>query len=189
MSLEFAILGFLSYQPLTGYELKKTFDVSVRHFWSADQSQIYRTLARLTEQGLAEMTVVEQADRPARKVYAITPRGSQALLAWLAGPFPTGDMPHSEPLVQVFFSGKLSDEQILEKFRAAAGFFRMLLERYEQVPGQIGEYKQMAGSERESYFGLLTLDLGIRTTRAQLEWAESVIHALESGAVPRDRAS
>ena len=49
MSLEFAILGFLSYHPSTGYDLKKMFDVSIRHFWPADQSQIYRTLARLTE--------------------------------------------------------------------------------------------------------------------------------------------
>ena len=49
MSLEYAILGFLNYHPYTGYDLKKIFDTSVRHFWPADQSQIYRTLARLTE--------------------------------------------------------------------------------------------------------------------------------------------
>ena len=46
MSLEYAILGFLSYKPFSGYEMKKAFDNSVRHFWYADQSQIYRTLAR-----------------------------------------------------------------------------------------------------------------------------------------------
>ena len=48
MSLEYAILGFLNYLPLSGYDLKKMFDTSVQHFWPADQSQIYRTLARLT---------------------------------------------------------------------------------------------------------------------------------------------
>ncbi len=53
MSLEFAILGFLNYHPYTGYDLKKIFDSSIRHFWPADQSQIYRTLTRLTEQGFA----------------------------------------------------------------------------------------------------------------------------------------
>ena len=55
MSLEHAILGFLNYKPLSGYDLKKIFDTSVRHFWAADQSQIYRTLNRLTERGWAEM--------------------------------------------------------------------------------------------------------------------------------------
>ena len=48
MSLEFAILGFLNYHPYSGYDLKKIFDTSVSHFWPADQSQIYRTLSRLT---------------------------------------------------------------------------------------------------------------------------------------------
>ena len=45
MSLDHAILGFLNYKPLSGYDLKKVFDSSVRHFWYADQSQIYRTLS------------------------------------------------------------------------------------------------------------------------------------------------
>ena len=39
MSLEYAILGFLNYHPYTGYDLKKIFDTSIRHFWPADQSQ------------------------------------------------------------------------------------------------------------------------------------------------------
>ena len=36
MSLKHAILGFLSLQPMTGYDLKKAFDQSVRHFWPAN---------------------------------------------------------------------------------------------------------------------------------------------------------
>ena len=59
MSLEQAILGFLNYRPFSGYDLKKIFDTSVRHFWPADQSQIYRTLNRLAEKSLAEMEVIE----------------------------------------------------------------------------------------------------------------------------------
>ena len=109
MSLEFAILGFLNYKPLSGYDLKKLFDVSVRHFWYADQSQIYRTLTRLTSQGLVEVEVVEQTARPDRKVYYITSSGKQQLHRWLLQP-PPMQQPHSAPLVQIFFSGQLSDE-------------------------------------------------------------------------------
>lgn len=75
MSLEYAILGFLNYHPYTGYDLKKIFDTSVRHFWPADQSQIYRTLLHLTEKGFASMEKVSQDDRPDRKVYSITAAG------------------------------------------------------------------------------------------------------------------
>ena len=90
MSLEYAILGFLNYHPYTGYDLKKIFDTSIRHFWPADQSQIYRTLARLTEQGFAEMEKVPQDDRPDRKVYSITEAGRAELMKWLSGPPPIG---------------------------------------------------------------------------------------------------
>jgi PadR family transcriptional regulator, regulatory protein AphA len=183
LSLEYAILGFLNYQPFTGYDLKKMFDTSVRHFWSADQSQIYRTLAKLTEQGLAEVERVEQLDRPDRKVYSITPAGQEAFNQWLRGPFPNQE-PKSGPLVQVFFSARLSDEEVLARFEMAAEIFRTILARYEQVPEQIGEYFQKVPSPREHYFWMLTLDLGLRTMRAQLEWAESVIATIRNKAVP-----
>ena len=72
MSLKHAILGFLQYGPSTGYELKKVFDNSVQHFWPADQSQIYRTLVWLEEQGWVSMELIPQDDHPDRKVYSIS---------------------------------------------------------------------------------------------------------------------
>ena len=83
MSLNHAILGFLRYGPQTGYDLKKVFDVSVRHFWPAQQSQIYQSLGKLTEDGLIECEVVPQTDRPNRKLFHITQEGQAELLRWL----------------------------------------------------------------------------------------------------------
>jgi PadR family transcriptional regulator, regulatory protein AphA len=79
------------------------FDITVHHFWAADQSQIYRTLAKLTDTGLAQVERVEQFDRPDRKVYKITQAGCEAFQTCLRGPFPNQE-PKSGPLVQVFFS-------------------------------------------------------------------------------------
>ena len=185
MSLEYAILGFLNYHPYTGYDLKKIFDTSVRHFWSADQSQIYRTLARLMEQGHVAMEKVPQADRPDRKVYSITETGRAELLRWLASPPPL-DEPHSAPLVQVFFAGNLSDAEILDKFEDFAGVMRQLLARYDAVPSALGPFEREITSPREHYFWMLTLDNGVRNMRANLEWAESIIAAIKNGEVPRD---
>jgi DNA-binding PadR family transcriptional regulator len=186
MSLEHAILGFLQYKPMTGYDLKKIFDTSVRHFWPADQSQIYRTLARLAEQGLAEQEIIEQSDRPDRKVYHITAAGREELRGWLAGPFPTEEA-RSAPLVQVFFTGQLADEEILAKFEQAAAMMRAVLERYEQVPGMVEGYVREVNDPRESFFWMLTLDLGMRSMRANLEWAESVIEKIKAGGLPAPR--
>ncbi len=183
MSLDFAILGFLNYHPYTGYDLKKIFDTSVRHFWPADQSQIYRTLARLTERGFVEVEKVPQEDRPDRKVYYITDAGRDELLKWLAGPTPLGE-PRSAALIQVFFYAQLSDEEIMAKFEGFAAMMRAILDQYGQIPNQITPYQKEIPSPREHFFWLLTLDNGIRSMRANLEWAENVIALIKSGKVP-----
>jgi DNA-binding PadR family transcriptional regulator len=184
MSLEYAVLGFLNYHPYTGYDLKKIFDTSVEHFWHADQSQIYRTLARLTSQGFVQMEKIPQEERPDRKVYTITEAGRDALLRWLTGP--TGmDGPHSSPLVQVFFAGQLSDGEVLAKFENFAAIVRAVLFQYEQIPGQIGPFKEEISSPREHFFWMLTLENGIANMHANLAWAESVIERVKSGQVPQ----
>lgn len=183
MSLDYAILGFLNYHPYTGYDLKKIFDDSVRHFWPADQSQIYRTLSRLTEQGFVEMEKIAQEDHPDRKVYHITPAGQAELLNWLAGTPPLSE-PRSAHLIQVFFAGQLSDEEILAKFEGFAASMRATLARYDQVPAQIGPYQQEINSPREQFFWMLTLENGIRNVRSNLEWAESIIDRIKNGRIP-----
>jgi PadR family transcriptional regulator AphA len=183
MSLDYAILGFLNYHPYSGYDLKKIFDTSVRHFWPADQSQIYHTLSALSARGWVEREVIEQTDRPDRKVYSITDAGRAELIRWLAGDPQFGET-RSASLIQVFFAGQLSDEQILEKFELVAGVERAILARYDQIPAQIGSFQQEINSPRETFFWMLTLENGINSIRANLEWTESVIQRIKDGQVP-----
>jgi PadR family transcriptional regulator, regulatory protein AphA len=183
MSLEYAILGFLNYHPYTGYDLKKIFDTTVRHFWPADQSQIYRTLSRLTETGYVEMEKIPQEDRPDRKVYHITAAGRAGLLNWLSGP-PPADEARSTSLIQVFFAGQLSDKEILAKFEDYAAVLRAILAQYDQIPAALCPYQQEINSQRESFFWLLTLENGIHMMRANLQWVESVIERIKNGQLP-----
>lgn len=183
MSLDHAILGFLSYAPATGYDLKKIFDQSVRHFWSADQSQIYRTLARLTEEGLVEMSVVEQTERPDRKVYTLTVKGFDQLKEWLSGPF-SGDEVRNPVLLQTFFSGKCNDEEILQKFETARDLLRGMLSVYDATPAVIQDFNKVVKSDREAFFWGLTLEWGQRIGRANLEWVESIIERIKNHQVP-----
>jgi len=185
MSLDYAILGFLNYHSYSGYDLKKIFDNSIRHFWPADQSQIYRTLARLTEQGYAEMEKVPQEDRPDRKVYHITDAGRVALRTWISGPPPL-DEPRSAPLIQVFFSGQLSDQEILAKFEGYVAIMQAILDQYDKVPNSIGPYQEEIPSPREHFFWLLTLENGIANMHANLQWAQNVVERIKSGQVPQN---
>lgn len=184
MSLEYAILGFLNYSPLSGYDLKKVFDDSVQHFWPADQSQIYRTLSGLEEQGWVEVEVVNQAERPDRKVYSITEMGRTELVNWLAIE-PREKASRSAALVQVFFFGQLSDEIILERFERYLFMMKTVMTSYEQVPEKLALNMPVSNSERENFFWMLTLDLGFRTVQANIDWAESVIAKLKNKQVPQ----
>ena len=183
MSLDYAILGFLAYKPLSGYDLKKVFDNSIQHFWSADQGQIYRTLARLADQGFAEIEVVEGSQRPDRKVYHITEAGREELRRWLAGPVHSHE-PRSASLIQVFFAGQLTNEQLLEKFEQVANESRAILSTYRQIPAVINAYAQDFASPRESFCWNLTLELGFKSIQAQLEWAESIIERIRNKQIP-----
>lgn len=185
MSLDYAILGFLNYHPYTGYDLKKIFDNSVKHFWSADQSQIYRTLSRLTDQGMVSMEKVPQEDHPDRKVYHITDNGRESLRGWLVGPAPMEE-PRSAALIQVFFAGMLSNDEILAKFEEYAEIMRAILAQYDAVPSMIGPFQKEISSPRENFFWMLTLENGLVSMKTNLEWAESVIARIKSGSIPNE---
>ncbi|RME34099.1 MAG: PadR family transcriptional regulator [Thermoflexia bacterium] len=179
MSLPHAILGFLNYAPMTGYDLKKAFDTSVRHFWPADQAQIYRTLKELMRQGWVTVEVVPQEDRPNRKVYHITEAGREELRRWLRTPTAPED-PRVPLLVKVFFAGGLADEEAAALLEAYAAGLRDRLEAYARIPRQAAHYAEAIRSPREVFFWALTLDYGVRLTRAALEWAEEAIRNIRN---------
>ncbi len=179
MSLPHAILGFLNYAPMTGYDLKKAFDTSIRHFWPADQAQIYRTLKELMHQGWVTVEEVPQADRPNRKVYHITEAGREELRRWLRTPTDPED-PRVPLLVRVFFAGGLTDEEAVALLEAYAAGLRARLEAYARIPQQAAHYAEAIQSPREVFFWSLTLDYGIRLTRAALEWAEEAIRNIRT---------
>ena len=86
MSLRYAILASLGNRAQTGYEIARAFDRGVGYFWQASHQQIYRELGRLAEDGAVEFETIDQAGKPARKVYGLTARGRDALRAWMTTP-------------------------------------------------------------------------------------------------------
>ncbi|MCJ7622224.1 MAG: PadR family transcriptional regulator [Anaerolineaceae bacterium] len=185
MSLEHAILGFLNDRPYSGYDLKKVFNASVRHFWPADQSQIYRTLSRMTEKGWTEIEVVRQESRPDRKQYHITPTGKGELLRWLTTPLPP-EAQRSAEMIQVFFAGELSDEEAIEMFERAADMMRVGLAQYQQIPREIEAYSQYTNSPRDFFFWKLTIDVGVHTLQSNLNFIENLIQRIHNGELPRN---
>jgi DNA-binding PadR family transcriptional regulator len=188
MALEHAILGFLDYAPMSGYDLKKTFDESVRHFWTAQQSQIYRTLKRMQQDGWVRIEVVKQDDRPDRKVYHITPTGRQELERWLAAPAGP-ELFRSEWLVKVFFASRLGDSEIHAMFRERADTLRAKFAHLQDATqGALDEGAAKCGEPRDCALWQLTLEYGIAYYRWELEWMEQAMERLARLPPGADRA-
>lgn len=89
MTIRYAILGMLSCQPQTGYDLKKRFAESPVLYWSGNNNQIYRTLVELLDEGMVTNEVQLQEKLPAKKIYSITKKGRDELKRWsLSAPEP-----------------------------------------------------------------------------------------------------
>ncbi|GAA4389315.1 PadR family transcriptional regulator [Tsukamurella soli] len=84
MALEHAILVSLSERSGTGYQLTRRFDRSIGYFWRATHQQIYRTLARMADQGLVTFAEQPQEGKPDKKVYSVTDTGRAFLSDWIA---------------------------------------------------------------------------------------------------------
>lgn len=119
MIIKYAILGILSYQPQTGYDLKKVMSSSAAMYWSGNNNQIYTTLVDLLDEELVTKEVYVQEKGPARKVYSITDKGRSALKSWVLS---TPEPPEfrSTFLIQLMWAAQAAPAEL-------AG----LLDRYE----------------------------------------------------------
>jgi DNA-binding PadR family transcriptional regulator len=81
----YALLGLLSFdRELSGYDLKKWADSSLRFFyWAPAVSQIYSELKRLDGLGYVTARDVPQDGARTKRVYRITETGRVALRAWV----------------------------------------------------------------------------------------------------------
>lgn len=164
MTLSRIILGLLALAPMTGYDLKRHFDSTARHFWSADKAQIYRTLARLVAEGLAEVEVVPGEGAPDRQLHRITAAGREALSAWLSSPAE----PHTDRdpfLARVFFGDALSAEALAELLDERQRQAEALLAHFESMRAEAG-----TPADRGMRLRLATLANGVAHAEAELAW-------------------
>ncbi len=181
MSLDHAILGFLQYKPLSGYDLKAEFDFSLHWSWPADQSHIYRTLESLAQRKWIETEVVRQRNRPDRKVYHITKKGREELLRWLSEPAQNKNVRLAQ-LVQIFFSGHLSDAQIIKLFEGLAELVRRTLPDLHEIPKMVLLHKRnIQTTPRDEFLRLITMEYLIRSNETYLALLEDVIARLKRG--------
>jgi DNA-binding PadR family transcriptional regulator len=179
VSLKHALLGFLNYGPHTGYEIKKVFDISVAHFWNAELSQIYPTLKALESEGLVDMNVEMQEDRPNRKVYSITDDGRRELVEWLGTPA-EADQIREPLLVKLFFGSSLTRRELVAVLRQRADELEATMVQSRSGCEAVRSLARVIGLEREGMFWQLTVEAELKHAEAALEWTEHAIRTIEA---------
>jgi len=180
MTLQFALLGFLNYGPMTGYDLKKLLDTSTQMFWHAELSQIYPQLKKMEKEGLVTVVRETQTGKPDKKYYNITSQGKNLLLEWLAEPLDEVLPDKDSVLLQLFFAGALDKQKILSQLRLQLQLRRAYLNR---VDGEVVEFIQQAiqvsGQKRDGIFWELIRRFGAEQTRTSIAWLEDAIQLVE----------
>lgn len=112
-TLKYAILGLISREPMTGYDITREFNSnSLANFWYAKHSQVYPELSRLTEEGLATCQVVIRGERLEAKLYTITDKGRAELLEWLMECDEVPPTPKDVFRLRVYFSDLMTRQEL-----------------------------------------------------------------------------
>lgn len=181
MSLSHALLGLLTVQPRSGYELTKAFKTGLGHYaWQAGHTAIYPELNRLAEQGLIEVT--HEGARGSR-TYDVTTSGREELRHWLLTPPQEGAKVRNEPILRMFLLSALDPEDALIVLRRIA----------EQAGAEAAALRQVRSDDGSPVprgpagFGQLAAELGRRHYQTVHEWALWAIERLEGSAQPQNR--
>ena len=51
VTIDYTILGMLSWKPMTGYDMKRMMQDSPVMYWSGNNNQIYKALVQLLDMG------------------------------------------------------------------------------------------------------------------------------------------
>ena len=107
--MNYVLLGLLSHEPLTGYEIKKRLNTSLRFFWGGSYGSIYPTLNELEKSGqvIKENTISNGREKI---IYSITEKGTSCLREWLKNPAEKDELRY-ETLLKLFFGNENGFEE------------------------------------------------------------------------------
>lgn len=140
MTIDYAILGMLSWQQLTGYDIKKIIQDSPFLYWSGNNNQIYKSLIKLLDKNLVINETIHQDGAPSKKIYSITELGMKELEKWIIDTNVEVPEFRKQFLIQLAWSGQLESKEIQ----------KLLLKYEEEIKKYIAMHKEE--QKREKYF-------------------------------------
>ncbi|WP_067686512.1 PadR family transcriptional regulator [Nocardia jejuensis] len=160
-----SLLGFLHQGDMSGWDLVALAQDRIGDFWTITQSQVYRELGTMHQNGMVDKGEAGARDRTP---YRITESGREAFAEWIARD--PGAETIRVPLLLTLSFGEFVDPHRLDRIIAANRTV------HEQ---RLAKYLSGHDEEKTSAFERTTLDFGIRYERAVLEWFDRLPELLD----------
>ncbi|KEO84889.1 PadR family transcriptional regulator [Tumebacillus flagellatus] len=180
-TLAFALLSFLARRSMSGYDLM----LAIQPLWQAKHSQIYPTLSKLEAEGHVDFERVLQHDKPDKKVYSITPKGTEALQAWLHEP--SSDPNIRDEMLLKAYSLWLGDHDAARRLlEERIAYFRKRLQRLEGILDDVQTEHHSELDVPDILSPVFTrvklLERAITTARLELDWCYEFLKQIEQSA-------
>jgi PadR family transcriptional regulator AphA len=169
ISFRHFILGLLTQKPMSGYDIKRTFQSLGWLVGDPSFGSLYPALHAMLRDGLVTVDVFPRQDKPPRKVYSITEAGEQELTEW-ADQSQVSNSSLRAFVMRLNLAGNLSQ----------AGLVAHLEQRRAQVAAQRAVLEQTAESldVRADLGQRLALNYGLALASAELDWLDSTLNRL-----------
>jgi DNA-binding PadR family transcriptional regulator len=170
VSLRYFILGLLTQQPMSGYDIKRFLKGLSWLIGNPGGGSLYPVLRALRQEDLVTVEVVPGLDRPPRKIYSITEAGQDALQGWIEQPVAA-----NAPLKAFVMRLLLADSHSRARLSAHLQQRRVqVATHHAALAGDLGT--QSAGLNLGQQ---LALDYGLALATAELAWLDTTLARLQ----------
>jgi DNA-binding PadR family transcriptional regulator len=170
---KFAILGLLTIEPLSGYDIKKMIEKTLSYFWSESNGQLYPALRQMTKSKWVSLKKLREKGKKASNRYTITDVGLSELKKWLRSE-EDKSIYRDENLLKLFFGKNMSQNECIQRLVKRRQKMKDLLEEFHQLLHQL---EKRNDSPHQLYW-LLTLHNGIHSAKAEILWCSQSIKIL-----------
>ena len=177
VSLRYFILGLLTQQPMSGYDIKRFLKGLSWLIGSPSGGSLYPVLRALRQEDLVTVEVVPNVDRPPRKIYSVTEAGHQTLQAWIEQP-PAANTPLRAFVMRLLLADSHSPARLSAHLRQrreqVATHHARLVEGLETPGTRLNPGQQLAR------------DYGLALATAELAWLDITLDWLRDQPLPEE---
>lgn len=168
------LLGLLTVEPMSGYDLGQAIRASVGFFWNESYGQIYPNLKRLAAEGMVTAKTERQEGKPDKRIYSITQNGRERLAEWLMVD-PQPEVARNELLLKLFFGAQVSPEISIQHVERMVKRERAFLREFHRIESEelpkSRQYPDAPYWKMAARFGQLELE-------AHQRWGEETLAEL-----------